>query len=77
MNDAQTTGLAVIAEIAERPVDQIERDQDLVGDLGIDSPKALRLLLDLEERLGIEISDEAAAQMDTVGDVLDHLAGVS
>ena len=42
----------------------------LVGDLGIDSPKALELLLELEEALGIEISDQDASAMDTVRDVI-------
>ncbi|MEM9558294.1 MAG: phosphopantetheine-binding protein [Acidobacteriota bacterium] len=76
LSEAQTAGLEVIAAIAERPVDELERRHEMVADLGIDSPKALRLLLDLEDRLDIEISDEAAARMDTVGDVLDQLAGV-
>ena len=50
---------------------------ELVADLNIDSPKALQLLVDLEDRLSIEISDEDAAKMDTVGDVLDYLAALA
>ena len=42
----------------------------LVGDLGIDSPKALELLLELEEALGVEISDHDASSMETVLDVI-------
>ena len=63
----------VLAEISGVPIDEIDRDKDLVADLQIDSPKALKLLVELEDRLGVEISDEAAARMTTVGDVLDHL----
>ena len=48
-------------------------EHDLVGDLGIDSPKALQLLVRLEESLGIEISDEDAARMDSVRDILAYL----
>ena len=37
---------------------------------------ALQFLLQLEEALDIEIDDEDAAKMDSVGDVLDYLAGL-
>ncbi|MCG8462260.1 MAG: acyl carrier protein [Holophagales bacterium] len=73
MDDKKSIGLAVVSEISGRPAGELQPSQNLVGDLGIDSPKALQLLLLLEERLDIEISDEDAAQMDTVGDILDYL----
>ena len=72
--DSQHTALDILSGLSGKPADQIEPGMDLVADLGIDSPKALQLLLELEERLDVEISDEAAAKMDTVGDVLDFLA---
>jgi acyl carrier protein len=62
--------LAVLARIAERPRAEITSEMNLVGDLGIDSPKALELLLELEEALGVEISDQDAASMDTVRDLM-------
>ena len=61
---------AVVAEISGRNVSEITPESALVGDLGIDSQSALHLLLVLEERLGLEIADEDAALMDTVGDIL-------
>ena len=42
----------------------------ITAGLGIDSPMALQLLFELEEALDIEISDEDAAEMETVGDIL-------
>ena len=65
--------LEIVAKISGRRAADLEPHHDLVADLGIDSPKALQLLLDLEEALGIEISDEDAAKMDTVADVLGFL----
>ena len=65
--------LDIVAKISGRNAADLEPQHDLVADLGIDSPKALQLLLDLEDTLGIEISDEAAAKMDTVADVLNFL----
>jgi acyl carrier protein len=62
--------LAVLARIAGRTRAEIAAEMNLVGDLGIDSPKALELLLELEEALGIEISDQDASSMDTVRDLI-------
>jgi acyl carrier protein len=46
---------------------------ELVADLDVDSARALELLVALEDALGIEISDEDAARLDTVGDILAYL----
>ena len=75
--DAKKTALEILSGLSGRDADQIEPGMDLVADLGIDSPKALQLLLDLEEKLDIEISDEDAAKMDTVGDVLDFVGATA
>ena len=68
------TALNVISKLSGKPAGEIQPSMDLVGELGIDSPKALQLLVELEDTLDIEISDEQAAKMDTVGDILDFLA---
>jgi acyl carrier protein len=65
--------LDVLAELSGVEKEEITGKMDLLADLGIDSPKALQLLVQLEDRLEIEISDEAAAKMETVGDVLQFL----
>ena len=62
--------LEVVAEISGKQASTLEPHMELVGDLNIDSPKALQLLVSLEDSLGIEISDDDAAKMDTVGDIL-------
>ena len=75
--DMKQKALEVLSKISGKDVASLEPGLDLVADLGIDSPKALQMLLDLEEVLGIEISDEDAAKMDKVGDVLDYLGGLA
>jgi len=62
--------LSVLAQVSGAEASGIEPHMDLVADLGIDSPKALELLVELEDKLGVEISDEDAAGLDTVEDVL-------
>ena len=64
------TALVVLARVSGRHESEIGAEMDLVGDLGIDSPKALELLLELEEALGVEITDAEASGMQTVADVL-------
>ena len=69
MSLRQTT-LAVIAKVSKIEAAALRPDMDLVADLGFDSAKALELLVELEEALGIEVSDEQAARLNTVGDIL-------
>ncbi|MDA8018034.1 MAG: phosphopantetheine-binding protein [Thermoanaerobaculia bacterium] len=68
--DAKKQALQIIADVAEKSASELQNEQNLLADLGIDSPKALKLLMDLEDGLNLEISDEDAARMETVGDIL-------
>ena len=67
------TALAVLAKISGKDPESLTRDAELVADLGMDSAKALELLVELEDSLDIEIEDEDAARLITVGDILDYL----
>ncbi len=71
MNVKNDTVLAVISSLAKVSKDELKPETELVADLGIDSPKALQLLVELEEALEIEISDEEAAKLESVGDILE------
>ena len=59
--------LAIIARVTGAPAGELAA----VAELDVDSAKALELLVELEDHFGIEISDERAAAMNTVGDILD------
>jgi acyl carrier protein len=63
----------VLMSVTGKARTEINEGMDLVADLNIDSPDALRLLVELEDRLGIEISDEDAAGLDTVNDILAYV----
>lgn len=75
MSEKKQTVLAVISKLAGADQSSLKPETELVADLGIDSPKALQLLVELEDELGIEISDDEAARMETVGDVLAFYDG--
>ncbi len=64
------TAMSVIAKVSKVEVAALRPDMDLVADLGFDSAKSLELLVELEEALGIEVSDEQAARLNSVGDIL-------
>jgi acyl carrier protein len=64
--------LEVIARVSGTAAADLRPEQHLVADLGVASPQALQLLVELEEKLGVEISDEEAAAMETVGDILSY-----
>lgn len=44
-----------------------------VDDLGADSPDTVEFVMALEEEFGIEISDEAAEKIQTVGDAIRYV----
>lgn len=70
MTAPRDTVLEVLALVSGVPRHTLRPDQDLVADLGLDSPKAVRLLVELEERFDTEIDDDAASGLSTVGDLL-------
>lgn len=63
----------ILVKLTGKDRSDITPDTDLASGLGIDSPMALQLLFELEEALDIEITDEEAASMETVGDVLKQV----
>ena len=67
------TAIAVIAGVSKTDPSKITPEMELVADLGMDSARALELLVELEDKIGIEISDEDAARLNTVGDILGYL----
>jgi len=73
MTPKQELVLELIARVAKKDKSFIQPAQDLIADLGFDSPKQLELLTEMEDRLQIEIGEDDAARINTVGDVLDYV----
>ena len=65
--------LVTIARLSGREAATLEREEDLVVDLGMDSPAALELLVEIEGLLDLEISDEDASRLHSVGDILGYV----
>jgi acyl carrier protein len=74
--DRSEIAISVIARITGVPEASLTPEIELVADLDMDSAKALELIVELEDHLGIEIDDDAAEGMKTVGDVLATIASL-
>ncbi|QEF39271.1 acyl carrier protein [Helicobacter pylori] len=64
---------AVIADQLNIDVSQVTPEAKFVKDLGVDSLDIMELIMTLEERFGIEISDEQAEKIVNVGDVMRYI----
>ena len=53
--------------------DAINSDAHFVNDLGADSLDTVELIMELEEEFGIEIPDEDAENIMTVGSAVDYI----
>lgn len=69
--DARQTILEVLAKEGGVAVEDLEPDTELVAHLGIDSPRALQLVIEIEDRLGIEIDDADIGKLFNVRSVLE------
>ena len=51
----------------------ITLETNLIDDIGADSLDVVELIMELEDEFGIAISDEAAAELYTVGRIVEYL----
>jgi acyl carrier protein len=68
--------IAVVARVSGVSPESLTPEAELVADLDLDSAKALELLVELEDRLDLEIDDDDAAGLNTVGDILAFVDAV-
>ena len=64
---------ALIAEELEVEESQISMEAMIVDDLGADSLDVVELIMRLEENFGVEIPDEDAEKIQTVGDAVNFI----
>jgi len=73
-----------VASVAERVIDivseqlgvnkeQVSRETSFVNDLGADSLDTVELVMELEEEFDINIPDDAAEKIQTVGQAIDYI----
>jgi len=63
---------AIIAESLGVDINEVTDNASFVNDLGADSLDTVELIMALEEQFGIEIPDEEAEKMQTVGQAIEY-----
>jgi acyl carrier protein len=63
----------IIAKELEVDVKQLQPDAKFIEDLGADSLDIVELVMALEEEFGLDIPDEDADKLKTVGDAMNYL----
>ena len=63
----------IVAEQLGVSKDQISQETSFVNDLGADSLDTVELVMELEEEFDINIPDDAAEKIQTVGQAVEHI----
>ncbi len=73
MSEIATRVKEIIAQELGVEGEKVTNDASFVEDLGADSLDTVELVMAFEEEFGIEIPDEDAEQMATVGQAISYL----
>ncbi|MFH1045372.1 MAG: acyl carrier protein [Candidatus Omnitrophota bacterium] len=64
---------SIIAEQLGVKIEEVTEKASFIDDLGADSLDTVELVMALEEKFGVEIPDEDAEKMSTVGEAVKYL----
>jgi acyl carrier protein len=64
----------IVCEQLNTKKEDVKRETSFINDLGADSLDTVELVMEFEERFGIEIPDQDAEKIRTVGDAVDYIA---
>jgi acyl carrier protein len=63
----------IIVEVLNVDESEVKMESTFIDDLGADSLDVLQIIMGLEEELDIEIPDDAAEKIVTVGDAVEQI----
>ena len=66
----------IIVERLDVNPDQVTPDAKFIEDLGADSLDTVELVMALEENFGLDIPDEEAEKLQSVGDVIKYIEDI-
>lgn len=73
MADVEAKVKKIISEQLGVPEGDVKPEASFVNDLGADSLDTVELVMALEEAFGVEIPDEDAEKIATVGNAIDYI----
>jgi acyl carrier protein len=73
MSDTFERVKAIVVKHLEAPADKVTEKASFIDDLGADSLDNVELVMAFEEEFGVEIPDEAAEHIQTVGDAVKFI----
>jgi acyl carrier protein len=73
MADVEAKVKKIISEQLGVPAGDVKPEASFVNDLGADSLDTVELVMALEEEFGVEIPDEDAEKIATVGNAIDYI----
>jgi len=73
MNDIATRVRAIISDQLMVEPEEVTDESSFVEDLGADSLDTVELIMEFEDDFGVEISDEDAEKISTVGEAIAYM----
>lgn len=63
----------IVNDLAGTAVEDVQLEKSFVDDLGVDSLSMVEIIYECEDRFGVEIPDEDAKNLKTVGDAVSYI----
>ena len=76
MSSVQDRVIAVTARVLQLDPSEIKTEQAFTADLGAESVQSIELVAMFEEEFGIEMDEDAALSVQTVGDAVTFITQV-
>jgi acyl carrier protein len=68
--------IAVTARVLRLDTSEVKRECDFTTDLGAESVQSIELVANFEEEFGIEMDEDAALSVSSVGSAVEYITGV-
>jgi acyl carrier protein len=72
-NQIRSELAAIFEEVSGVPDEDVRLDANLRDDLDVDSLSMVEIMVVVEQKFGVSLPDELAAELRTVGDLVNHI----